>query len=83
MELIDISRDLSEEDYGIIELIKNKKSIILINKIDLNEKWKTNEIFVNSQCFLSGLCSVCEKGYALSVPLLSISVDLSGAFLPL
>lgn len=49
--VFDISRELSEEDYEIIELIKNKKSIILINKIDLDEKWKTNEIFNGKKVF--------------------------------
>ena len=49
--VFDISRDLSEEDYEIIELIKNKKSIILINKIDLDEKWEINKIFNNKKVF--------------------------------
>ena len=49
--VFDISRNLSEEDYEIIELIKNKKSIILINKIDLDEKWSASEIFENKKVF--------------------------------
>jgi tRNA modification GTPase len=43
--VFDISRELTEEDYEIIELIKNKKSIIIINKVDLEEKWSEKEIF--------------------------------------
>ena len=43
--VFDISRELAEEDYEIIELIKNKKSIIIINKVDLEEKWNEKEVF--------------------------------------
>ena len=43
--VFDISRDLTEEDFEIIELIKDKKSIIIINKVDLETKWNSKEIF--------------------------------------
>ncbi len=33
--IFDISRELSEDDYEILELIKDKKTIILLNKHDL------------------------------------------------
>lgn len=34
--LFDSSKELEEEDYKILELIKNKKSIVLLNKSDLS-----------------------------------------------
>lgn len=34
--VVDASRELDENDYQIIEFIKDKKAIILLNKIDLN-----------------------------------------------
>lgn len=37
--VFDASIDLSEEDYEIIDLIKDKKSIIIINKTDLDIKY--------------------------------------------
>ncbi len=37
--VFDASRELSDEDYEIIELIKDKKSIILLNKTDLSTKY--------------------------------------------
>lgn len=40
--VFDVSRDLSDEDYNIIELIKDKKVIVLLNKTDLPNKY-TNE----------------------------------------
>ena len=36
--IFDISRKLDEEDFKILDLIKNKKSIILLNKCDLSQK---------------------------------------------
>lgn len=37
--VFDASREMSDEDYEIIELIKDKKSIILLNKTDLPTKY--------------------------------------------
>ena len=36
--IFDISKKLDEEDFKILDLIKNKKSIILLNKCDLSQK---------------------------------------------
>lgn len=36
--LFDSSRNLTEEDFNIINLIKNKKCIIILNKADLSQK---------------------------------------------
>lgn len=36
--IFDASKDLGKEDIDILELIKNKKAIILLNKTDLKEK---------------------------------------------
>lgn len=36
--IFDSSRKLDEEDFKVLDLIKNKKSIILLNKCDLNQK---------------------------------------------
>lgn len=36
--IFDSSKDLEQEDIEILELAKNKKSIIILNKIDLNSK---------------------------------------------
>lgn len=37
--IFDVSRELSEEDYEIIDLIKDRKSLILLNKTDLPAKY--------------------------------------------
>lgn len=43
--VFDISRELEDEDFEIIKLIKEKKAIVIINKVDLEEKWNPEEIF--------------------------------------
>ena len=38
--ILDSSKDLSEEDIEILEIAKNKKSIVILNKVDLEQKIK-------------------------------------------
>ena len=38
--ILDSSKDLTEEDIQILEIAKNKKSIIVLNKVDLGQKMK-------------------------------------------
>ena len=38
ISIFDCSKKLNEEDYKILDLIKNKKNIILLNKCDLSQK---------------------------------------------
>ena len=42
--IFDISRKLNKEDFEILELIKNKNSIIILNKIDLKKDIISEEI---------------------------------------
>lgn len=41
--IFDSSKELSEEDLEILDIIKNKKSIILLNKADLNSVLNEND----------------------------------------
>ena len=43
--LFDITKELNEEDTRILEILKEKKSIIILNKIDLKEAKKEKAIF--------------------------------------
>jgi len=45
--VFDLSRELDNEDKRIIELIKNKKAIIIVNKEDLEKKWNVDEMLEN------------------------------------
>ena len=38
--ILDSSKNLSEEDIEILEIAKNKKSIVILNKVDLEQKIK-------------------------------------------
>ncbi len=42
--VFDASRELSEEDYSIIELIKDKKTIALLNKTDLDSLYNEDDL---------------------------------------
>ncbi len=44
LAIFDNSKELNEEDIKILDLVKNKNSIILLNKIDLEESKLENEI---------------------------------------
>ena len=41
LAIFDVSKPLNKEDFEIINFIKNKKVIIILNKIDLNENAET------------------------------------------
>ncbi|MDY0236023.1 MAG: tRNA uridine-5-carboxymethylaminomethyl(34) synthesis GTPase MnmE [Gudongella sp.] len=50
--IFDISRELNNDDFHIMELIKNKKTIVLLNKTDLPKVYDEayfNSYFENSQ----------------------------------
>ena len=49
--VLDASRKLSEEDMEILESLKNKKTIVLLNKMDLEHQIELEKIeeFVNSE----------------------------------
>ncbi len=45
--IFDNSKKLDEEDYKILEMIKNKKCIILLNKCDLKENNKETMLYIS------------------------------------
>ncbi len=68
--IFDSSKELSSEDMEILEIIKNKKSIIILNKMDLDMKIDENntEILEASSNIIkisalnrSGIDELCEK----------------------
>lgn len=42
--VFDISTDLTEEDYNIIDLIKGRKTLVLLNKTDLPKKYSEDRL---------------------------------------
>lgn len=43
--IFDITREINDEDRNILQILKNKNSIILLNKIDLNNQKVEDKIF--------------------------------------
>lgn len=42
--VFDSSEELTQDDYDIIDILKDKKSIVLLNKTDLDRAWEIEEI---------------------------------------
>lgn len=57
--IIDASKDLSDEDEKILEIAKNKKSIIVLNKIDLGVK--TNDENPKLKIFKGNIINMSAK----------------------
>lgn len=58
--VFDASRELSDEDYQIIDLIKDKKTIIILNKTDLPSKYDENDfksILNNKEVIVASITS--------------------------
>lgn len=59
--MVDASQKLTDEDYSIINIIQNRKVIILVNKIDINQTLELNhlnELLPTSKIIL---CSMKNK----------------------
>lgn len=67
--VLDASRKLSEEDMEILESLKNKKTIVLLNKMDLEPQIELEKIeeFVNSEDIIkiSALSIKEQKNYKI------------------
>lgn len=57
--IFDVSKELEAEDYEILDIIKDKKAIVVLNKVDIN----TNE---NTENILNKLCKPIAKISALN-----------------
>ncbi len=69
--VFDCSKDLNEEDFALLEAIKNKPAILVINKKDLSAVWEAEKVKKYSEniVFISAkhsdgykeLAKMCEK----------------------
>lgn len=61
--IFDSTKELSQEDIEILNLIKNKKSILLLNKIDLNPVIKEEDIhLLQASKHILKISALKEKG---------------------
>jgi len=59
--VLDSSNPLTEEDNELLELTKNKKRIIIANKIDLKAKWNIEDAIYISAANKDGLEKIAER----------------------
>ena len=62
--IFDITKKLNEEDKKILEILENRKSIIILNKIDLNQAGVEKEIFEKYSENLVTLSTKTQEGMA-------------------
>lgn len=60
--MLDLSRELDSEDKEIIQYMKNKKYIVLLNKNDLNSKINRNEIEKLNSDFIIETSTITGSG---------------------
>lgn len=61
--VLDLSRDLTKDDYNLIDLVKDKRYILIANKSDLEAKWQRNDVLVISAKNSDGLLELKNKIY--------------------
>ncbi len=76
--IFDISKELTEEDLEILDLIKNKRTIILLNKADLNKVIsETDERFTNITENILKVSALNKTGIELLYGKISEMFDLN------
>lgn len=76
--IFDISKELTEEDLEILDLIKNKRTIILLNKADLNQVIsETDERFTNITENILKVSALNKTGIELLYGKISEMFDLN------
>lgn len=73
--VFDVSRDFTEEDKEIINLLKNKKSIVLLNKIDIESSFKDK--FLKE---LEGINHIIETSIIENVGVKTLEEDIKDLF---
>ncbi len=63
LAIFDSTKDLTQEDFEILDLIKNKKAIILLNKVDLQQVLtKENSKLKESNCKIISISALKDIG---------------------
>lgn len=63
--VLDLSRDLSQDDLNLIDLIKDKSHLLIANKSDLSPKWHRDDVLVISAKNNDGLLELKDKIYEI------------------
>lgn len=73
--VFDVSEEFTEEDRNIIELLKDKKSIVLLNKIDISTENK--KVFLKE---LEGIDHIIETSIIENVGVSTLEEDIKDLF---
>ena len=63
--VLDLSRELTTDDFKLLELVKGKKYILIANKSDLESKWQREDVLIISAKNNLGLVELQKKIYAV------------------
>lgn len=61
--IFDITREINDEDRNILQILKNKNSIILLNKIDLNDQKVEDKIFYEYSKSIVKISTKTQDGF--------------------
>ena len=64
--VLDSSSKLTDEDYKLLELTKNKKRILIANKSDLKPKWNLDDVIYISALNKEGLEQLADRIYEIT-----------------
>lgn len=65
MLVLDLSRELTTDDFKLLDLVKDKKYILIANKSDLEPKWQREDVLIISAKNNLGLVELQKKIYAV------------------
>lgn len=60
--IIDSSRELDQEDYSILNMVDHNKSIIILNKIDLDTKISEENEYINKFKYIVKISALKKQG---------------------
>lgn len=63
--VLDLSRELTTDDFKLLDLVKGKKYILIANKSDLESKWQREDVLIISAKNNLGLVELQKKIYAV------------------
>lgn len=65
MLVLDLSRELTTDDFKLLDLVKDKKYILIANKSDLEPKWQREDVLIISAKNNLGLVELQKKIYTV------------------
>ncbi len=74
--IFDITREINDEDRNILQILKNKNSIILLNKIDLNDQKVEDKIFYEYSKNIVKISTKTQDGFEDLIKIMQKLTDM-------